>query len=75
MSTMTQDEKGRLIDEAYKLRISGDEEGAEAIYKTIPVPASYVKRIKESFGPDVLKRIGYNYSEAEELYGKDWLDR
>lgn len=75
MGTMTPEEQARLLQEAHRLSDNGDEEGSRAIYRTIPIPADLLKLIKDGFGPEILKRIGYNYSEAEALYGKDWLDR
>lgn len=73
MTEMTQEERIRLIDEAGRRIAAGDTEGGEAIFKKIPMRASFLKSIKDGFGSDVLRRIGYNYSKAEELYGKDWL--
>lgn len=75
METRTQTEQEKLIREAHRLLDAGDKEGAKAIYRTLPLPAEFLKLTKESFGSQMLKDIGYNYSEAEALYGKDWLDR
>ncbi|MDL2274613.1 hypothetical protein LJC22_00615 [Desulfosarcina sp. OttesenSCG-928-G10] len=75
MGTMTPEERARLLQEAHRLSDNGDEEGSRAIYRMIPLPADLLKTLKSSFGGQILKDIGYNYSEAEALYGTDWLDR
>ncbi|MDL2321636.1 hypothetical protein LJC47_04765 [Desulfosarcina sp. OttesenSCG-928-B08] len=74
-SELTQAEKEDLLSEAFRLSEAGDEEGSDEIYRLFPVSARLAKGIKDSLGPETLRRINYNYSEAEALYGKDWLDR
>lgn len=72
---LTQRQKEDLLSEASRLEDIGDEEGSDAIYRLFPIPVGLLNGTKESFGADTLRRINYNYSEAEALYGKDWLDK
>lgn len=72
---LTQRQKEDLMSAASQLEDAGDEEGADTIYRLFPLPASFVKGMKDDFGPEFLKRLNFNYTEAENLYGKDWLER
>lgn len=74
-SELTQAEKEDLLSEAFRLSEAGDEEGSDEIYRLFPVSARLAKGLKNTVGAKIMKEIGYNYSEAEALYGKDWLDR
>jgi hypothetical protein len=70
---MTIEEKDRLIDAAAEAELAGETEKAKAILKTIPVPADLAMHLKNAVGADILRAIGYNYSEAEAKYGHNWL--
>lgn len=73
--TMTIEEKDRLIDEAAEAELAGDEERAAAILKTVPISADLAMDMKKAVGSEILRTIGYNYSEAEAKYGPDWLQK
>jgi hypothetical protein len=41
--------------------------------KRLPVPAHLAKFVKDHYGVEDLKRLGWDLSEAEQRYGADWL--
>ena len=70
--TMTNEEK---VDTAYKaalLSTSGDEEGATRLIRSVPMPPYLAKIFKEKVGMDFLVNGGWNLSEAEAEFGRDW---
>jgi len=72
---MTDEEK---IDKAYQsalLSRAGDEEGSIRLLRSIPLPPYLAKVFKEKVGADFLIESGYNLSEAEAEFGKDWLTK
>ena len=73
--TMTLDEKLAISCKAAALRQSGDREGALRLMKTTPMPSYIAKVIKEKVGVDYLINSGWNLSEAEAEFGRDWLSR
>ena len=70
---MTLDEKLAISCKAAELSDAGDEEGSERLMKTIPMPPYLAKVYKDKLGLDVLLSLGWNLSEVEAKYGKDWL--
>jgi hypothetical protein len=71
--TMTLHEKLALGVEAIELRKQGKLEEAMQIQKSIPLPPYLAKWAKKRIGADFLIKEGWNLSEAEAKYGKDWL--
>jgi hypothetical protein len=71
--TMTLDEKLAISCKAAELRKAGDEEGASRLLRTAPMPPYLAKVAKEKIGADFLINGGWNLSEAEAEFGKDWL--
>lgn len=72
---MTIDEKDRLYDLADEAEARGDIEEAERILMSVPLTPNMAKIVKEVWGKEYIKNSSLNFSEAEEVYGKDWLDR
>ena len=70
---MTLDEKLAISCKAAELRKAGDEEGALRLMKTAPMPPYIAKVYKDKLGLDTLLSLGWNLSEVEAEYGKDWL--
>ena len=73
--TMTLDEKLAIGCKAAELRKAGDDEGAIRLMKTAPIPPYIAKVIKEKVGADFLINEGWNLSEAEAEFGRDWLNK
>ena len=71
--TMTLDEKFAIGHKAIALSEAGDEEGYDRLMRTIPMPPYLAKVMKEKVGGDYLINGGWNLSEAEAEFGKDWL--
>jgi len=71
--TMSLDEKLAISCKSAELRKAGDEEGASRLLRTIPMPPYLAKVAKEKIGVDFFTDGGWNLSEAEAEFGKDWL--
>jgi hypothetical protein len=71
---MTEYEKVEVARAARKLKAEGKAEEAEALDRTIPMPAFFAKFWKEKMGKDFLIKGGWNLAEAEAEYGHGWLD-
>ncbi|GHV49273.1 hypothetical protein AGMMS49579_00500 [Spirochaetia bacterium] len=75
MGQMTLHEKLALAMKSIELEKAGKLEEAIMVQKMLPIEAPLAKTIKENFGAEALKACGLNLSEAEAVYGKDWLTR
>ena len=73
--TMTLDEKLAISCKAAELRKAGDKEGASRLIRSAPMPPYLAKIYKEKVGVKELIESGWNLSEAEEEFGKDWLNK
>jgi len=73
IETMSLDEKLAISCKAAELRQAGDEEGASRLLRTAPMPPYLAKVFKEKVGADFLINNGFNLSEAEAEFGRDWL--
>ena len=71
--TMTLDEKLSISNRALDLRDAGDEEGCIRLMKTAPMPPYLAKVLKETMGADFLTKNGWNLSEVEAEFGRNWL--
>ena len=71
--TMTLDEKLDIACRAAALSKAGDEEGYSRLIRTAPLPPYLAKVFKEKVGADFLIDGGFNLSEAEAEFGRDWL--
>ena len=75
VETMTLDEKLAISLKAFELLEAGDREGYSRLIRTAPMPPYLAKIMKEKMGPEYLIEGGWNLSEAELEFGKDWLTR
>jgi hypothetical protein len=73
--TMTLDEKLAISCKAAELWKAGDDEGASRLIRTAPMPPYLAKIYKEKVGVKQLIESGWNLSEAEAEFGKDWLSK
>ena len=73
--TMTLDEKLAISNKAFSLLDTGDREGYMRLIKTAPMPPYLAKVAKEKIGADFLINGGWNLSEAEAEFGKNWLSK
>jgi hypothetical protein len=72
---MTLDEKLAIACKAVELRKAGDEEGASRLIRSTPMPPYLAKAAKKTMGAAFLIEGGWNLSEAEAEFGKDWLSK
>ncbi|MFP3090601.1 hypothetical protein LQZ21_09780 [Treponema sp. TIM-1] len=72
---MTLDEKLTLSNKALALKEAGDNVGYERLMNTLPMPPYLVKIAKEKIGLDFVLNSGWNLSEAEAVFGSDWLSK
>ena len=75
VQTMTLDEKLAISCRAAALHDAGDEEGATRLLRTAPLPPYLAKIYKEKIGVEHLINSGWNLSEAEAAFGRDWLNK
>ena len=73
--TMTLDEKLDTTIRAFELLHAGDKEGHTRAMKSVPMPSYLAKAAKDTIGADFLINGGWNLSEAEAEFGRDWLAR
>jgi len=73
--TMTLDEKLAISNKAFRLLDAGDKDGFSRLIRTAPMPPYLAKVAKEKIGVDFLINGGWNLSEAEAEFGKDWLSK
>ena len=71
--TMTIDEKLAISNRAFSMIEAGNEEEGRRLLRTAPMPAYLAKVMKETMGTDFLLKGGYNLSEAEAEFGRNWL--
>jgi hypothetical protein len=72
---MTEDEKDNILMEVVRLKNEGKEDEAGELMKTYPLEPKFALSVKRVYGADFLIEAGYNLSEAEAEYGKDWLHK
>jgi len=73
--TMTLDEKLSISNRALDLLDAGDREGYMRLMKTAPMPPYLARVLKDKMGSDFLVKGGWNLSEAEGEFGRDWLSK
>ncbi|GMO45942.1 MAG: hypothetical protein Pg6C_07900 [Treponemataceae bacterium] len=72
---MTEQERMEIAKKSAELLLAGKEEESTAVFKQIPLPPSTARIWKKYVGLESLKASGWNLSEAEAAFGKDWLDK
>ena len=75
VTRMTEDEKIDLLMEVVRLKNEGKEAESDKLFKTIPLEPQFAQDIKDVYGADFLIEHGYNISEAEAKFGKDWISK
>ena len=70
---MTEQEKADIFMKSFEMEDAGQNEEAQALRRTVPIPPYLAKFIKENQGADFLIKYGYNLAEAEVEYGSGWL--
>ena len=73
--TMSVSECLAILHRSYALKRAGDIEGATRLKRSVPMPYYLAKVMKEKVGADFLIKGGWNLSEAEAVFGADWLNK
>lgn len=73
ISSMSKEEKVRIITESMKLEAMGKKEEALKLTKLIPLKPELADDIKRLEGIQWLIDSGYNLSDAVNKFGKEWL--
>jgi hypothetical protein len=69
------EEKLDILVKSIELDNAGKHEEAERLHKTAPLAPFIAKWAKEHMGVEYLLNSGWNLSDAEVQYGKDWLTK
>jgi len=70
---MTIEEKLDIACRAAALSDAGDEEGADRLLMTAPLPPYLAKVLKEKVSLEFLLNSGWNLAEVEAEFGLQWL--
>jgi hypothetical protein len=73
MPKFTPEQELEIIEQSTAAAARGDEEEAMRITQQMPLVPWLAKALKEIFGKEYLE--GWDLSEAEAVYGKDWLNQ
>lgn len=73
MSQLTHEQRLEIVSQSLLAEALGDEAESLRIMQQTPITPWVAKGIKEIFGPEYLE--GWDLSEAEAEYGKDWLGK
>ena len=74
VSTMSNEEKSRIIDEADLLEERGEKEAANRLMNTIPMNPILADGMKKVGGIQRLRDMGFNLNDAVKLFGEGWLN-
>lgn len=69
------DPEGIVAAESAAAANAGDEEAAWEWLRLAALPPRSLMTMKKVKGPDWIRKMGFNTRRAEEIYGKNWLDR
>lgn len=70
----THEETMAILQQAIAASERGDEAEYKRLVRLFPLPAYLAKTLKDLYGKEYVLNFGYDLSEAEKRYGKDWLD-
>ena len=74
VSTMSDEEKNRIINEADLLEERGEKEAAHRLMNTIPMNPILADGMKKVGGIQRLRDMGFNLNDAVKLFGEGWLN-
>jgi hypothetical protein len=74
MSQLTHEQRFDIVQKALAASQAGDNEEMVRITKQLPLAPHLALVVKETWGKEFLLEGGYDLSEVEARYGKDWLD-
>ena len=71
---MDESDKQALRDRHAAL-LRGDHEAASAALRRVKGDPVTLKRLKDTYGADHIRQMGYNTELADKVLGPGWLDR
>jgi hypothetical protein len=77
MKLMTKEEKAKIVRASLEVKRAGNPIEAKRLLRTVPVSPGFAKGIKDTGGKKLVLLMaadGFDFSEAEAVYGKDWLN-
>jgi hypothetical protein len=75
VTQMTEDEKIDILMEVVRLKNEGKETESDELFKTYPLEPDMAQIFKDVYGSEFLIEGGYNLSEAEAKFGKEWINQ
>jgi hypothetical protein len=69
------DEKLAIAEKAHEYKIAGNMEECARILRQLPLAPYLAEFARSHLGSDFLINGGFNLSEAEAEFGKDWLGK
>ena len=72
VSTMSDEDKDKIMDEADALDERGEKEAANCLRNTIPMNPILADGMKKVVGIHKLKDLGFNLNDAVILFGEGW---
>lgn len=75
MSQLSHEERLNIISEFIQASEEGRNDEALKIGQQLPLAPHIAKAAKDVWGAEYLKNSGFDLSEAEAAYGKNWLDQ
>lgn len=69
----SEEERKLVVQQVMALIDEGKDDEADALHRTLPLPAEYLQTLKEHMGLEALIEKGVNLSTAVEKYGENWL--
>ena len=75
MALLSHDEQVRVLEDFIDAYKEGKKEEAAKIIRRLPLPAPVAMVAKEVLGTQGLLNLEYDLSDAEGVYGKNWLSQ
>lgn len=73
--SLSHSERLEVLQKCNAAIADGNWDEAYTIMQKIPLPPHLAHVLKELIGSDAVKKTRFNFSAAEQEYGKDWLDQ
>jgi hypothetical protein len=73
MAKLTDEQISEILDKVQEADAKGDYDESYRLLRQLPIAPWLAKAGKEVWGKEFLLEGGFDLSEAEAAYGKDWL--
>ena len=72
--SMSGEEADAILEEANSRLEAGDEDEFYMVAKKLPLPPNMALRMRDEIGKEEMLKSGFNFADAEIVFGKDWID-